>query len=213
MTKNHQFEAMKSNWDRLSMGDFYKTLAVEMDFTRATDLTYLKEKVLEVVGKENEEKVKDHLLPAILVTAFYYKTGRKTIRLSKAESKSILTMNEPYVDVMDISTHNRCVFIKIDDGLLTATDQHGNLLEIEGLYLLSTKVASQNALMVYSVFNENGKYGFHYLSFPYGKEGNLYDYYDSFSKAIGLKNNVYQSREILEFGLNAMNFLSAKGRI
>ncbi|MBM4761742.1 hypothetical protein [Bacillus sp. B15-48] len=213
MTENHQFQAMKSNWDNLIMGDFYKQLAAKVNFSKATDLAYVKEKVLEVVGKENEHRVKEHILPAILVTAFYYKTGRQTIILSKEDTKKILMMNNPYVDIKRLPPFNRCLFLKIADGLLTATDQRGNLLEVEGIYLLNTKAANQNALMVYSVFINNDKYGFQYLSFPYGNEGNLFDEYERITEAIGLKNNAFQSREILEFAVQAMDYLKVKGRI
>ncbi len=213
MTKNHQFDAMKSNWDLLAMGNFYELLSARLDFSKAADLNYVKEQVIEVVGEEHAGKVRDAVIPAILVTAYYYKTGRKTIQLNKEESKAILCMNEEYVDVRDLSSTNECLYLKIKDGLLTATDHGGKILEVEGIYLLNTKSDSQNALLVYSVIKDNGKYGFHYLSFPYGNQGNLFDYYKSFSEAIGLEDNTFQSRDILGFVLNALKFLHAKGRI
>jgi len=213
MTKNHQFDAMKSNWDFLAMGDFYELLSARLDFTKAADLHYVKKQIIRVIGEENAEKVNDGVIPAILVTAYYYKTGRKTIHLNKEESKAILCMNEDYVDVRDLTSTNDCFFVKIKDGLLTATDHAGKILEVEGIYLLNKKSESQNALLVYSVIKDNGKYGFHYLSFPYGDEGNLFDYYKRFSETIGLKDNSFQSRDILGFALNALRFLHAKGRI
>jgi hypothetical protein len=213
MARNRQFDAMKSNWDLLAMGDFYEKLAAKLDFANAADLQYVKDKVLEVVGEENAEKVRDGVLPAILVTAYYYKTGRETILLSKHESKKILCMTEEYVDVKELASTKGCVYLKIADGLLTATDRSGKILEVEGIYLLNTKSDWQNALLVYSVVRDHNKYGFHYLSFPYGDEGNLYDYYKEFSDAIGLEDNAYQSREILGFALNAIQYLKAKGSI
>ncbi|SEM22576.1 hypothetical protein SAMN05192533_101496 [Mesobacillus persicus] len=207
MTENHQFEAMKSNWDSLAMGDFYELLAAKLDFVEATNLNHVKEKVIEVVGEENESKVSDSVLPAILVTAFYYKTGKETVILSKEESKDILSMEEPYIDVEYLSSTNFCLYLRIDDGLLTATDQAGKILEVEGIYLLNVQKEPQNALLAYSVVKDEGKYGFHYLSFPYGEEGNIFDYYEAFSEAIGLEENAFQSREILQFALNAIYYL------
>ncbi|MGM0904530.1 MAG: hypothetical protein ACQEXB_25975 [Bacillota bacterium] len=213
MARNRQFDAMKSNWDLLAMGDFYEKLAAKLDFTNAADLRYVKEKVIQVVGEDHAEKVSDAVLPAILVTAYYYKTGKETILLSKQECKNILCMGEEYIDVKDLATTKGCVYLKIADGLLTATDRSGKILEVEGIYLLNTKSDFQNALLVYSVVRVHNKYGFHYLSFPYGDDGNLYDYYKEFSEAIGLKDNAFQSREILGFALNAIQYLKAKGSI
>jgi hypothetical protein len=210
MNENRQFESMKKSWDSLASVDFYKTLVDKLDFNKADDLTYVKQTVIEIVGKEHEEKVTKYVLPAILITAYYYKTGRETIILSKQDCKNILSMETEYIDVQHLPGMNRCIFMKINDGLLTATDRTDKILEVEGIYFFNKKSDSQNALLVYSVINDNGKYGFHYLSFPYGNEGNLLDYYNAFCEAVGLEENAFHSREILEFSVNALRYLQAK---
>jgi len=213
LNRNHQFETMKSNWDRLACVDFYHTLIGRLDFSKAHDIHYLKEKVVDIVGREHADKVNDYVLPAILITAYYYKSGKETIPLSNQESKDILSISEHYVDVNQLTFYDRCFYLKIADGLLTATDQTGKILEVEGIYLLNKRFGNQNAFMVYSVVRDNEKYGFQYLSFPYGNEGNLFDYYESFSEAIGLEENAFKSRELLTFALNAITYLNTKGII
>ncbi|MEI2361848.1 hypothetical protein [Priestia megaterium] len=214
MTANH-FEAMSRKWNELTGINFYDSLLDQLDFSKTHDINYLKEIIINIVGKENNDKVVDTVLPGVLITAIFYSKGKDTVTFSKEETKDILVMQNNYVAVENLSLNNRCLYVKIADGLLTATDETGKILEVDGFYLLNKKTNKSidglnNALLVYAVVSAEKNYGMYYLSFPYGNKGNLFDYYRNFAKKIGLDENAYQSKEILEFALNSIDYMQAK---
>lgn len=215
---NKHFEAMNKKWDRFSGVNFYEKITSILEPNRTQDLKYVRRVIADIVGEDKAQKIEDTVLAAILITGNYYKKGKETITLSKEQALRILSKKIDYMDVRQLNLNNRCIYMVIPDGLLTITDHIGDILEVEGFYVFSKNEerlshnALPNVLVICSVVQSQGTYGMTYLSFPYGLEGNLFDYYAHFTKEINVNKNAYKMEEVLEFAVNTINELNLKDK-